>query len=196
MPEFDPRGREFTWPQPWEHLSPETDWTVGCREQYLVVVDPAQVAAAAQDLVATLKREPGTYWAFGAAVLELAGAYNITHRTARRLLLDAPGSAAPQQGVWCAAGAGGDWQQVKRTVFGVLARDRVMTFDQVCASLAPEINQTTVYCALERLVNADRSAVALRDNPIDEVCYTVARPRGHRADYTDVYTSTAPQAAA
>lgn len=195
MPEFHPRGPEFHPPQPWEYLSPATDWTADCRERYMTDVDPAQVAAAVRDVVGTLERQPHTFWCFGEEVERLAGTFNIPHHIARRLLRDAPGAAMPQAGVWCPRAIAGDWQRVKREVFNALSRDRTMTYTEVCTALEPAIDQATVYAALVRLCNGDRWVVGLQDSTDDEMQFVVARPRGDRASYEDIYKPSAPAAA-
>ena len=160
MAEFQPRGREIhRLPRPWPGLgmhrsTPEVfgcvypgqsagnpaDWYGDAREKFMTEVDPANVEAAGQDLVATLTERPTTFWCIGAAEGELADKYSIPRHLARQLMRDCPGAAVPQPNVWCSKSAAGDWIIRKARVLAEVRSDALLTFDELASAVSPDVD--------------------------------------------------------
>jgi hypothetical protein len=182
MPEYQPRGRELTWPQPWEGIG--YDWTAGCRVQYLAAVTPGMIAAAKQDLIETLAKQPHAFWCFEWAARQLASEFNLPAHLARKLLRDTPGSAMPQPNVWCAAGVAASWPDRKATALNAIPNDSTLTHAEISEAVKAEVDATTCYCALVTLTDTDKTIVCLQDDKTDEPRFCRAKPGGLRASYT------------
>ena len=174
MPEFDPRGIEYRWPEPWERIGDH--WLLGCREHRPTDPNDPGTQAAMHHLAAALAETPNVYWHVALLASALAGTHGISTTGARQLLRSHPGSVLVEDGsVWCTGAAAPGWQGFRRRVLEALPLDQLRTYDEVCAAVGEPERSTSVHAALYAL--AERQIIDCGRDPAapDETLFVLRR---------------------